>query len=337
MTPTASSSRPTPIRRFYRGGPAIAELRGIDVGGDHSPEEWVGSATTLFGEDERGLSRLPDGALSATPLTADPEAWLGADHAARFGASPALLVKLLDAGERLPVHVPPRPTLRPRAPRPALRQDRGVDRARREGRGEVAVGFARGRRRRHAARLGRRAGPRRAARRAQPAARERGRRRLRPRRRAPRDRRRASSSSSCRSRPTSRSCSSGTASASPTSGPPRSASAGTSPWAASSAAPATRRRCAARTRPARSVELLPEAAAAFFTARARRTGRRLAGAPARLRDPPRHRGRGAALGRRSTLTPRRQRCSCPMRRGPVSVDGDARGDRLPPARGVPAS
>jgi mannose-6-phosphate isomerase len=95
---------PNPIRHFYRGGPAIAELRGIDVGGDHWPEEWIGSATTLFGETERGLSRLSDGTLVRDALAADPETWLGPDHVARFGADPALLVKLLDAGERLPVH-----------------------------------------------------------------------------------------------------------------------------------------------------------------------------------------------------------------------------------------
>jgi mannose-6-phosphate isomerase len=104
MTASATKLPPNPIRHFYRGGPAIAELRGIDVGGDHSPEEWIGSASTVFGESERGLSRLPDGALVRDALAADPEGWLGADHVARFGASPALLVKLLDAGERLPVH-----------------------------------------------------------------------------------------------------------------------------------------------------------------------------------------------------------------------------------------
>ena len=91
MTPTPVKLPPNPIRHFYRGGPAIAELRGIDVGGDHSPEEWIGSASTLFGESERGLSRLPDGGLVRDALAADPEGWLGADHVARFGASPALL------------------------------------------------------------------------------------------------------------------------------------------------------------------------------------------------------------------------------------------------------
>ena len=104
MTPTPVKLPPNPIRHFYRGGPAIAELRGIDVGSDHAPEEWIGSATTLFGDSERGLSPMPDGGLVRDALAADPEGWLGAPHAARFGARPALLVKLLDAGERLPVH-----------------------------------------------------------------------------------------------------------------------------------------------------------------------------------------------------------------------------------------
>jgi mannose-6-phosphate isomerase len=95
---------PNPIRHFYRGGPAIAQLRGFDLDSDHTPEEWIGSATTLFGDSERGLSRLPDGTLVRDALAADPEAWLGPEHVERFGSSPALLVKLLDAGERLPVH-----------------------------------------------------------------------------------------------------------------------------------------------------------------------------------------------------------------------------------------
>jgi ABC-type sugar transport system substrate-binding protein len=73
MTATATKLPPNPIRHFYRGGPAIAQLRGIDVGGDHSPEEWIGSATTLFGETERGLSSLPDGTLVRDALAADPD------------------------------------------------------------------------------------------------------------------------------------------------------------------------------------------------------------------------------------------------------------------------
>jgi mannose-6-phosphate isomerase len=40
-------------------------------------------------------------------VEADPEGWLGAEHVARYGADPCLLTKLLDAGQRLPVHFHP--------------------------------------------------------------------------------------------------------------------------------------------------------------------------------------------------------------------------------------
>jgi mannose-6-phosphate isomerase len=95
------------IPRFYRGGAAIAALRGRAEAPEREPEEWVGSATTVFGEDELGLSRLPDGELLRDAMAADPVGYFGPDHAARRGADPQLLVKLLDAGERLPVHVHP--------------------------------------------------------------------------------------------------------------------------------------------------------------------------------------------------------------------------------------
>jgi mannose-6-phosphate isomerase len=98
---------PNSVPRFYRGGAQIAALRGIEVASERAPEEWVGSATTVFGERELGLSRLPDGRLLRDALAADPVAFFGPDHAAESGADPRLLVKLLDAGERLPVHVHP--------------------------------------------------------------------------------------------------------------------------------------------------------------------------------------------------------------------------------------
>ena len=98
---------PNGIPRFYRGGPAIAALRGTETVGERVPEDWVGSTTTVFGDDELGLSRLPDGRLLRDAAAADPVAFFGPEHAARLGADPALLVKLLDAGEHLPVHVHP--------------------------------------------------------------------------------------------------------------------------------------------------------------------------------------------------------------------------------------
>jgi mannose-6-phosphate isomerase len=98
---------PNGVPRFYLGGPAIAELRGTEAAGERVPEDWVGSTTTVFGEDELGLSRLPDGRFLRDAVAEDPVAFFGPEHAERRGADPALLVKLLDAGERLPVHVHP--------------------------------------------------------------------------------------------------------------------------------------------------------------------------------------------------------------------------------------
>jgi mannose-6-phosphate isomerase len=95
------------VPRFYKGGPAIAALRGTVPAGDRVPEDWIGSMTTVFGDERLGLSRLPDGRLLSDAVTEDPVAFLGPAHAARRGPDPELLVKLLDAGERLPVHVHP--------------------------------------------------------------------------------------------------------------------------------------------------------------------------------------------------------------------------------------
>jgi mannose-6-phosphate isomerase len=107
VSPGVVQLPPNGIPRFYLGGPAIEDLRGIELGGDRVPEEWIGSTTTVFGEDELGLSRLDDGELLRDVIAKDPEGWLGPAHVERFGADPALLVKLLDAGQRLPVHVHP--------------------------------------------------------------------------------------------------------------------------------------------------------------------------------------------------------------------------------------
>jgi mannose-6-phosphate isomerase len=93
--------------RFYRGGARLDALRGLPEQQDHRPEDWVGSTTTALGEERHGLSALPDGRLLRDAIRADPEAFLGPAHVRRYGADPALLVKLLDAGERLPVHFHP--------------------------------------------------------------------------------------------------------------------------------------------------------------------------------------------------------------------------------------
>jgi mannose-6-phosphate isomerase len=98
---------PNQFHRFYRGGARIDAFRGVPAGEDGRPEDWIGSAATTLGEDQEGLSRLPDGRLLRDALREEPEAFLGPAHVERWGADPALLVKLLDAGERLPVHFHP--------------------------------------------------------------------------------------------------------------------------------------------------------------------------------------------------------------------------------------
>lgn len=96
-----------PPSRFYRGGPQIAAFRKTQPSGDRVPEDWVGSTTTLAGEQSLGLSTLEGGQLLRDAIAADPEWWLGSRHVAEFGDDVMLLVKLLDAGQRLPIHAHP--------------------------------------------------------------------------------------------------------------------------------------------------------------------------------------------------------------------------------------
>lgn len=106
----------TPVRlpanqppRFYRGGAAIAALRGGEPR-EFGPEDWVASCTTLHGEQTHGLTTLPDGTLLRDAVARHPADWLGDAHVRAFGTDTALLVKLLDAGQRLPVHCHPSDT-----------------------------------------------------------------------------------------------------------------------------------------------------------------------------------------------------------------------------------
>jgi mannose-6-phosphate isomerase len=105
-------------QQFYLGGPQIEAFRGQpSAAGSHpssifaadparTPEDWIASTLSKFGSLD-GATRLPDGELLSEAVTAHPELFFSPAHIARFGANPALLVKLLDAGERLPVHCHP--------------------------------------------------------------------------------------------------------------------------------------------------------------------------------------------------------------------------------------
>lgn len=93
---------------FYRGTGAILDLRGLPGPADpYQPEDWIASTTTRFGQESSGLSRLPDGTFLRDAVAADPAGWLGPEHVAAYGADTGLLLKFLDAGQRLPVHVHP--------------------------------------------------------------------------------------------------------------------------------------------------------------------------------------------------------------------------------------
>jgi mannose-6-phosphate isomerase len=91
---------------FYRGGDRIGALR-HGPGGPQRPEEWIGSTTARFGQAPQGFSTLPDGRLLIEAVESDPDAWLGPDHVARYGAGTEVLIKLLDLDQRLPVHLHP--------------------------------------------------------------------------------------------------------------------------------------------------------------------------------------------------------------------------------------
>lgn len=106
--PLPRALAPNLIDHYYRGGDRIAALRGIEQTSEFQPEEWLAATVTRAGEDEIGLARTTDGELLRDVVAADAEGWVGPDHALAAGPSDTgLLVKLLDARQRLPVHVHP--------------------------------------------------------------------------------------------------------------------------------------------------------------------------------------------------------------------------------------
>ncbi|PHH65743.1 hypothetical protein CDD81_1470 [Ophiocordyceps australis] len=96
-----------PEHRMYAGGARITAFRHIPPCSSYQPEDWVASTTCCSGSNSIGLSPLPDGTLLRDAIASDPDHWLGAQHVAKFGPDTKLLVKLLDAGQRLPVHAHP--------------------------------------------------------------------------------------------------------------------------------------------------------------------------------------------------------------------------------------
>jgi len=99
---------PNLIDHFYLGGDRIARLRGIKTNSDRQPEEWLAATVCRAGHDTVGLGRTTGGLLLRDLVSADHAAWVGPAHATANGkADVGILFKLLDARQRLPVHVHP--------------------------------------------------------------------------------------------------------------------------------------------------------------------------------------------------------------------------------------
>jgi mannose-6-phosphate isomerase len=96
---------PNVVSHWYAGGPALAAWRGLPPVGERSPEEWIGATVARFGEPDLGPAHLADGARLRDAVCGDPRGWLGRDDGE--SGDTGVLVKLLDAGQRLPVHVHP--------------------------------------------------------------------------------------------------------------------------------------------------------------------------------------------------------------------------------------
>jgi mannose-6-phosphate isomerase len=112
LTPQPHVLSPNVIEHFYRGGERIAALRDPTGSPERDeplrrPEEWLASTVARWATDGSGLTELDGLGRLTDVIAADPDGWLGPAHVARWGSSPALLVKLLDAGQRLPVHTHP--------------------------------------------------------------------------------------------------------------------------------------------------------------------------------------------------------------------------------------
>jgi mannose-6-phosphate isomerase len=106
---------PNRVWRTYQGGRTLDRRSGLPAPCDsHFPEDWLASTTRAAnpgrGQLVEGISQVEfDGRALGfdTLLARDPGYFLGDAHAARFGAQPHLLVKLLDPAIRLHFQVHP--------------------------------------------------------------------------------------------------------------------------------------------------------------------------------------------------------------------------------------
>ena len=106
---------PNRVLRLYRGGSGIDRLCGIEPAVDNNfPENWIASCIEgngrVYHSPGHGISKvMVDGKTVSFPefLAAHAAEMLGEKHLRRYGAIPAVLVKLLDSAEELPLQVHP--------------------------------------------------------------------------------------------------------------------------------------------------------------------------------------------------------------------------------------
>jgi mannose-6-phosphate isomerase len=100
---------PNRVWRTYQGGRQLDALAGAATPADgHFPEDWIASTTRAVNTGRESIAEGVSPALVGGTrvdftalLASDPLYFLGPTHVARFGASPHLLVKLLDPSIRL--------------------------------------------------------------------------------------------------------------------------------------------------------------------------------------------------------------------------------------------
>ena len=106
---------PNRVLRLYRGGSGIDRLCGNPNPEDtRFPENWIASCIEgngrAYHSPGHGISKIEyEGALVSFPefLHCHAEEILGSAHLASYGETPAVLVKLLDSAEQLPMQVHP--------------------------------------------------------------------------------------------------------------------------------------------------------------------------------------------------------------------------------------
>lgn len=104
------------VWRTYHGGKMIEQWQNRDNPQDNQfPEEWVASVIRARNPGrehiEEGYSVIESsqgqGVTLKQLIESDPKAYLGKEHVRKFGSNPGVLVKLLDAAERLTIQVHP--------------------------------------------------------------------------------------------------------------------------------------------------------------------------------------------------------------------------------------